>query len=226
MQRRTDLRTCSARWCWLLGFGMLAVALSSAGCRSEIEDEADSSSSVGSGAPTQRINLEHPVVRIETNRGAIVVELDAVSAPGTVQNFLNYVTDGFYDGTLFHYVAANRMIVGGGYAVEHQLEPTRTPIRNEAHNGLKNVRGTVAMTRDAGLIDSATSQFFINLADAPQLDHAGDSPDKYGYCVFGKVTDGLDVADQISQSVTQDLGGDLVQAPEPPVVIQSIRVAM
>jgi peptidyl-prolyl cis-trans isomerase B (cyclophilin B) len=229
MQPRTDTRRRpSDRPRRLLAVGVICLMLGVVGCRGK-SDEAPGGSRPAQSGPAphaQQVDLEHPVVRIETNRGAIVVELDAVQAPGTVQNFLNYVTDEFYDGTLFHYVAANQMIVGGGYSTDNQPKPVRTPIRNEAHNGLKNIRGTVAMARDATRIDSATSQFFINLADAPKLDHAGDSADKYGYCVFGKVTEGLDVADLISRSATQDLGGDLVQAPNPPVVIKSIRVVM
>lgn len=164
------------------------------------------------------------MVRIDTNLGAIVVELDAVNAPGTVRNFLNYATEEFYTDTLFHYTVPHKMILGGGYTPEHQLKPVRTPIRNEAHNGLKNVRGTIAMARDATLLDSATSQFFINLADAPQLDHTGETAEDYGYCVFGKVIEGIDVADRISESPTTTLSGDLVQLPDPPVVIRSIRV--
>lgn len=207
--------------------GILAAVLSAAGCGG---DSGDSASVAPSGQPsaarsvTPPIDAEHPVARIETTQGVIVLELDAVRAPGTVRNFLNYVTEGFYDDTIFHYAAAKRMIVGGGYTADRRLKPARTPIRNEAHNGLQNVRGTVAMARDAALIDSATSQFFINLQDAPQLDHTGDSADDYGYCVFGKITEGLDVADRLSESPTIDLGGDLAQVPDPPVVIRSIRV--
>jgi cyclophilin family peptidyl-prolyl cis-trans isomerase len=141
-----------------------------------------------------------------------------------VCNFLNYAAEGFYDNTIFHFVERDKMIVGGGYAADRQAKTARSPIRNEAHNGLKNLRGTLAMTRNPAIIDSATSQFFINLADAPQRDHQGDVPDEYGYCVFGEVTDGLDVADKISQSRTVDLGGDLMQTPDPPVVVTSIRV--
>ena len=92
------------------------------------------------------------------------------------------------------------MLVAGGYSADRKAKPTRTPIRNEAHNGVKNTRGTIAMARDASLIDSATTQFFINLADAPKRDHTGDTPANYGYCVFGEVTEGLDVAEKISQS--------------------------
>jgi len=116
------------------------------------------------------------------------------------------------------------MIVAGGYSADHKPKASRTPIRNEAHNGAKNIRGTIAMARDASLIDSATTQFFINLADAPQRDHTGDTPASYGYCVFGEVIAGLDIAEKISRSPTTDQGGDLAQTPSPPVVIKSIRV--
>jgi peptidyl-prolyl cis-trans isomerase B (cyclophilin B) len=116
------------------------------------------------------------------------------------------------------------MIVAGGYAADRTPKPARQSIRNEAHNGAKNVRGSIAMARDASLIDSATSQFFINLADAPQRDHQGDTAADYGYCVFGEVTEGLDVAEKISKSSTTDLGGDLAQSPDPSVIIKSIRI--
>jgi cyclophilin family peptidyl-prolyl cis-trans isomerase len=116
------------------------------------------------------------------------------------------------------------MIVSGGYAANGSPKHGMTPIRSEAHNGLKNTRGTIAMTRDPAAIDSAVSQFFINLTDAPQRDHSGDTADKYGYCVFGEVTEGLDVAEKISHSPTADHGGDLAQTPDPPVVIKSVRV--
>jgi cyclophilin family peptidyl-prolyl cis-trans isomerase len=177
-----------------------------------------------SNAAAKEIDAKHPVLRIETSQGAITVELDAVRAPGTVRNFLNYASEGFYDNTIIHYVDPGKMILAGGYTVDRQPKPARLPIRNEAHNGLKNVRGTIAMTRDQSMIDSATSQFFINLADAPQRDHRGDLPDEYGYCVFGEVTEGLDIAERISQSPTTDLRGDLVKTPDPPVIIKSIRV--
>jgi cyclophilin family peptidyl-prolyl cis-trans isomerase len=181
---------------------------------------------VSSASPTrpQQVNLEHPIVRIETNVGAITLRLDAVNAPGTVRNFLNCASEGFYDNTLIHYVAPGEMLLAGGYQADNKPMSPRTPIRNEAHNGLKNLRGTIAMTRDVAFIDSATSQFFINLADAPQRDHQGDTPELYGYCVFGEVTDGLDVADRIAQSPTKNMGGDLLQTPDPPVIVTSVRV--
>jgi cyclophilin family peptidyl-prolyl cis-trans isomerase len=170
------------------------------------------------------VNLQKPELLIDTSAGPITIRLDGVRAPGTVRNFLNYVNERFYDNTVVHYVDAGKMIVAGGYSADRSLKPARTPIRNEAHNGLKNVRGTIAMARDASRIDSATSQFFINLADAPKRDHAGETAATYGYCVFGEVTEGLDVAEKISKSPTTDQGGDLVQTPDPPVIIKSIRV--
>jgi cyclophilin family peptidyl-prolyl cis-trans isomerase len=203
-----------------------------AGCGDDSPNTVSTSSESGQteprgrgdiAAPTQ-IDRKHPVVRIDTSQGAITVRLDAVNAPGTVRNFLNYANDGFYDNTLVHYVDPGKMILAGGYAAERQPKRPRTAIRNEAHNGLKNVRGTIAMTRDPMFIDSATSQFFINLTDAPHRDHQGDTADKYGYCVFGEVIEGLDVAERISQSATTELGGDLVRTPNPPIIISSMRV--
>jgi len=192
-----------------------------AGCSAEPETPAPPAAD--EVAPSESVDEEHPQVRIETNVGAITLQLDALLAPVTVRNFLNYVSEGYYQETLFHYVEAGTMILGGGYSAEHQRKPPGFSIRNEAHNGLKNLRGTIAMARDAGLVDSATSQFFIHLKDASQLDHTGETAELYGYCVFGKVIEGLEIVDRISQTSTQDLGGDLVQLPQPAVIIQAIR---
>lgn len=213
-----------------------ALLVAATGCRNE-EQEAGPAAAPAAGtaagtatpsaAPAADLpsaDPDHPIVRIDTNLGPITIQLDAEHAPGTVNNFINYVSDEFYTNTVFHYVDPGNMILGGGYTNDRQPKPAGMAIRNEAHNGLKNVRGTVAMARDQAAVDSATSQFFINLADAPQRDHRGDGPQEYGYCVFGRVIDGLDVADRISQSPTSDLAGDLVQTPEPPVVIESIQV--
>jgi cyclophilin family peptidyl-prolyl cis-trans isomerase len=198
-----------------------------AGCRSEAPEAAatDAAPKVASTSRVASIDPDHPVVEIDTNLGPIRVELDATKAPGTVRNFLNYVGDRFYNGTLFHYVAPDKMIVGGGFTADGQTKPAGSPIRNEAHNGLKNARGTIAAARDAAAgIDNATSQFFINLVDSQTFDQRGDTADEYGYCVFGKVVDGLDVAESISHAPTRDGGGDMAQTPDPPVVIKSIRV--
>jgi len=218
----------------MAGLCILAIAmLVCTGCGSQQSPpSADSGTSqaadaVKSPSAARRTDLEHPLVRIETDLGAITLKLDAASAPGTVRNFLNYVSDGFYNDTTFHYVAPGSMILGGGYTVDGRAKPPKfPPIRNEADNGRKNLRGTVAMARDAAVIDSATSQFFINLSDAPQRDYAGEAPDQYGYCVFGEVIEGLDVADRIAELPTRDLGGDLAQSPQPPVAINSIRVVL
>jgi cyclophilin family peptidyl-prolyl cis-trans isomerase len=215
---------------WMPLLAVIAIA-AACGCKKDVTEPAatastaENSVSAADARPVQtRPNLEKPVVKIETSAGTITVELDGVLAPGTVRNFLNCVNEGFYDNTLVHYVDSGKLVLAGGYSVDEQSKAGRLPIRNEAHNGLKNVRGTVAMTRDVAQIDSATTQFFINLADAPGRDHTGDTAEKYGYCVFGKVTEGLDVADKISQSTTADHGGDLVKTPDPAVVIKSVRL--
>jgi len=208
---------------------LAAILLSAAvGCSDNSpESSATASNPPGKTASSRAapsIDLKKPVVRLETGAGKITLQLDGVRAPGTVRNFLNYAGDGFYDNTLVHYVDPGNMIVAGGYTADRAPKAARPPIRNEAHNELKNVRGTIAMARDQSLIDSATSQFFINLADAPQRDHRGDQAGEYGYCVFGHVIDGLEVADAISRSATANAGVDLAQTPQPPVVIKSVRV--
>lgn len=207
---------------------MISLAVScSSGCGGDdkpttAESTMPATAPLKHGAPR---DPDHPVVELATSAGAIRVKLDRVSAPNTVQNFLFYLKQGFYDDTLIHYVAADKMIVGGGYDVDLQPKQAGMTVRNEAHNGLKNRRGTIAMARDAASgIDSATSQFFINLVDSPNLDHRGDDAAEYGYCVFGEVVDGLAVADEISHATTRDQGGDLAQTPEPPVVVKSIRI--
>jgi cyclophilin family peptidyl-prolyl cis-trans isomerase len=212
---------------WLIP--LLCVALAGCGGESPAKDanpasEASAGSTTEEAAAAPPLDRDHPVVRIQTSEGTITVQLDGENSPGTVRNFLNYANDGFYDNTLIHYVDPDNMLVGGGYTIDRQQKPARLPIRNEAHNGLKNLRGTIAMARDAALIDSATSQFFINLKDAPQRDHQGDSAEQYGYCVFGQVTEGLDVADRIARSGTTNVGGDLAQMPDPAITIQSVRV--
>ncbi len=161
-----------------------------------------SSPAATAGAAPKAIDPEKPTVRIETTAGVITAQLDGAHAPGTVRNFINCAREGFYDDTLIHYVDPGQMLVAGGYSADRKPKPARPPIRNEAHNGLKNTRGTIAMARDAAVIDSATTQFFINLADAPKSDHTGDGPTEYGYCVFGQITEGLDVAEKISKSST------------------------
>lgn len=140
----------------------------------------------------------NPRVRMETNKGVIILELDPQAAPKTVENFLRYVSDGFYDGTIFHRVIKGFMIQGGGLNTEMKEKPTRDSIANEADNGLKNRRGTVAMARTANP-HSATAQFFINSADNPFLDHKGKTTKDWGYCVFGRIVEGMEIVDSIER---------------------------
>lgn len=140
---------------------------------------------------------DRPIVMLETSKGDIVMELFAAEAPLSVKNFLDYVQSGFYEKTVFHRVIPGFMIQGGGLLFNLKAKPTGRAIRNEAGNGLKNRRGTVAMARTKD-IHSSTAQFFINLVDNEDLDHHGESPDEFGYAVFGQVTEGMDVVDAIA----------------------------
>ncbi len=142
------------------------------------------------------------MITIKTNHGDIKVELFDEKAPISAENFRQYITDGFFNGTIFHRVIPNFMIQGGGMDADMQQKQTREPIKNEADNGEKNLRGTLAMARTAD-INSATSQFFINLKDNDFLDHGGRD---FGYAVFGKVTDGMDVVDAIAAVQTGSSG--------------------
>ena len=143
-----------------------------------------------------------PTVKLETSMGNIVIELNDEKAPITVRNFLGYVNEGFYDGTIFHRVIRNFMIQGGGFNTNLAKKPTHEPIKNESSNGLKNDRGTIAMARTNDL-DSATSQFFINHQDNAGLNY----PTRGGYAVFGKVVKGMDVVDAIAQVKTTEKAG-------------------
>lgn len=142
-------------------------------------------------------------VELATNLGNIVVELDRKNAPISTENFINYVKDGFYNDTIFHRVIPQFMIQGGGFTEDMQIKPTRSPIKNEANNQLKNDRGTIAMARTSD-VNSATSQFFINVVNNDFLNY--QSPEKYGYAVFGKVIEGMDVVDKIVKQSTQHVG--------------------
>lgn len=159
-----------------------------------------------------------PTVQINTSLGPIEVELNREKAPRTVANFLEYVKSGHYTGTVFHRVIRRFMIQGGGLTRDMQEKPTRPPIRNEADNGLKNVTGAIAMARTSDP-HSATAQFFINVNDNAFLDHKSLDDAGWGYAVFGKVTSGMDLVQQISRLPTRP--GDV---PTEPVVIESIDV--
>ncbi len=162
----------------------------------------------------------NPTVVIKTNRGVIEAVLFRDKAPITVENFLKYVDAGYYDGTVFHRVIWDFMIQGGGYDRYLIQKPTRPPIKNEANNGLKNERGTLAMARTSA-VDSATAQFFINLKNNAALDHSSSN---YGYAVFGKVTQGMDVVDAIAGVQTGPRGPFSSDYPRDTVLIESIRV--
>ena len=162
------------------------------------------------------------IVEMKTSLGDMTLELDAEAAPLTVKNFLEYVNEGFYEGTVFHRVIKGFMIQGGGMDKDLRPKPNNDPIINEASNGLKNDRGTLAMARTADP-DSATSQFFINDADNDFLNYTGPTPDKIGYAVFGRVTDGLDVMDKIAD-VKTTRSGHYDDVPAEPVEILSVTV--
>lgn len=161
-------------------------------------------------------------VRIQTSFGAIIVELDPQRAPKTVNNFVSYVRDGFYDGTLFHRVMDGFMIQGGGFLPGMTQKPTRTPIENEAKNGLRNERGAIAMARTSDP-NSATAQFFINVVDNDFLNYTAETPSGWGYCVFGKVVDGLTVVDRIKGVPTGTRAGHK-NVPLSDVVIERMEV--
>jgi peptidyl-prolyl cis-trans isomerase A (cyclophilin A) len=163
----------------------------------------------------------NPRVRFETSKGAFVIELEQAKAPVTVGNFLEYVKSGYYDGTIFHRVIPGFMVQGGGFTADMQQKPAREPIVNESANGLANKRGTIAMARTADP-NSASSQFFINLVDNGFLDKAS-ARDGVGYCVFGKVVDGMSVLDAIAAVPTGNVGPNQ-NVPLQPVVIKKASV--
>ncbi|UFS68595.1 peptidyl-prolyl cis-trans isomerase [Geomonas sp. RF6] len=165
---------------------------------------------------------KNPVVLMETSMGNVKIELFKDKAPISVRNFLSYVKDQYYDGTIFHRVINGFMVQGGGMDENMQQKKTKFAIKNEATNGLSNKRGTLAMARTA-VVDSATSQFFINLVDNAFLDHSGKSPDRYGYAVFGQVVEGMDVVDAIRTVKTGNKGGHS-DVPVEPVFIKSVKV--
>ena len=158
-------------------------------------------------------------VKLATTLGDIVIELDEEKAPVTTQNFLNYVRDGFYDGTIFHRVIPNFMIQGGGFNDQMMQKMTQDPIKNEADNGLVNDRGTIAMARTQDP-DSATAQFFINHKDNAFLNYTSPDVQGWGYCVFGKVTEGMDVVDAIAAVSTTNRSGHS-DVPEDVIAITS-----
>jgi cyclophilin family peptidyl-prolyl cis-trans isomerase len=168
------------------------------------------------------VYAQNPQVEMRTSMGVIVLELQPENAPESVKNFVQYVKDGFYNGTIFHRVIADFMIQGGGFTPDMQQKKTRDPIKHEGGNGLKNQVGTVAMARTADP-NSATSQFFINVVDNQMLDFRGPGPQEIGYTVFGRVTKGLDVVNKIRGVQTGVRGGHR-DVPVQPVMIEKVTL--
>lgn len=197
---------------------LVPAVLVSTACKQKDNSAENTSQSTPAG-DTSETQGGNPVVIISTSKGDIKVELFKNEAPITVENFLSYANDGFYDGTIFHRVIPNFMIQGGGFTPDFVQKPTKAPIKNEATNGLKNDRGTLAMARTQ-VVDSATSQFFINIVDNDFLNNGARD---YGYAVFGKVIDGMDVVDVIAGVSTANKGmhGNV---PTEDVVIESVKV--
>jgi cyclophilin family peptidyl-prolyl cis-trans isomerase len=164
-----------------------------------------------------------PIVNMQTNLGTIVIQLDAEKAPKTVANFLRYVNDGFYNDTIFHRVIDNFMIQGGGFTKAYQQKKTHEQIQNEANNGLKNLQGTIAMARTSDP-HSATAQFFINVVDSAFLDYTAETMQGWGYAVFGKVIEGMDVVDKIKNTKTGSGGPFQSDVPQTPIIIEKVSV--
>jgi len=170
----------------------------------------------------EKTKMENKIkVLLETNYGDITIELDKEKAPVTVENFLSYVDTGFYDGTIFHRVIDNFMIQGGGFTPNMEQKKTKDPIKNEAKNGLLNEVGTIAMAR-TNIVDSATSQFFINVNNNDFLDHKGDNPSGFGYAVFGKVVEGMPVVNRIKAASTTNKSGSQ-DVPTEPIIIKKVK---
>ena len=204
---------------------LLVALLATLGCGSGEESGVTASISGDEAAPSggkkSRYDSVHPQVIIHTSAGDITAELDGKNAPLTVANFLSYIERDHYSHSIFHLVEPGFLILGGGFDARLEQLNEDPPIRNEAHNGLKNQRGTLAMGREAN-IDSSTRRFLINLGDNADLDHRGRESDEYGYCVFGKVTAGIEIADKIGAAPTKAVR-DFAKLPNPPVEILSIE---
>jgi cyclophilin family peptidyl-prolyl cis-trans isomerase len=189
---------------------------------SEPAAPAEPAEEAPAGEATPTPTGTNPVVEMKTSLGTMKIELYPDKAPKTVENFLQYAREGFYDGTVFHRVIDSFMIQGGGFTPEMTEKGTRAPIENEAGNGLKNVRGSIAMAR-TGDPHSASSQFFINTVDNPMLDFTAETVQGYGYAVFGQVVEGLETLDAIRKVATGSRDGH-DDVPRDPVVIESVRV--
>jgi cyclophilin family peptidyl-prolyl cis-trans isomerase len=210
----------------------MVTLLAAAGCGSKSDATQPSPAAIGGDAAktaTDDANAKakaaeerlHPVVAFDTSLGKITVRLDGEKAPLTVSNFIAHVNTGQYKDTIFHQVFKGQCVLGGGYTADMTEKPCRDSVRNEAHNGLKNRRGTIAMVRSPDAIDSATCQFYFNVADNAILDHKDRTPEGYGYCVFGEVTEGLDVLDKIASVPVEDTS-QFERKPTQPIPIKSV----
>lgn len=226
MKGRTEGIACWAAVLWMACFVFIALA----GCKGkealEPLEKASGSQTVSVEEKkvdqTDGVKSDKPRVRMKTSEGEVVLVLDRKLAPITVENFLQYAEDGGYNGTVFHRVIPAFMIQGGGFETGMKKKTTRNPIRNEADNGLKNLKGTIAMARTS-VVDSATNQFFINCKDNAFLDHRGKDPRNYGYAVFGEVVEGTDVVERIEKTPTGSQG-QFRDVPVEDVVIESVTV--
>jgi peptidyl-prolyl cis-trans isomerase B (cyclophilin B) len=166
--------------------------------------------------------MADPIVDVVTNQGSFSIQLDPAKAPKSVENFLAYVDANHYAGTVFHRVISTFMVQGGGYDAQYERKATQPPVQNEADNGLKNLRATVAMARTPDP-HSGTAQFFVNVTDNAFLDHTGKDPQGWGYAVFGKVIDGMETVEKIKALKTGAVGPFAKDAPLTPVLIESVR---
>ena len=210
---RTRARTRATRKPRLLAILLLALYVTAPGCSGASSEDKEK---------TVTADTKNIVVVISTNKGPIEVELDAGAAPATVANFLKYADEGFYDNTIFHRVIPAFMIQGGGFDSDYGRKETHAPIKNEADNGLRNLSGTIAMARTS-VVDSATSQFFLNVKDNPFLDHKAPTPSGHGYAVFGKIVSGMDVMRAIEKTPTSSRGAAFTNAPVDAVIIESVK---
>ena len=169
------------------------------------------------------VAISAPQIKLQTSLGDVVIKLDPAKAPVTVENFLNYVKAGHYDGTIFHRVIPGFMAQGGGFTEKWDQKPTKAAIKNEADNGLLNKRGSIAMARTSDP-QSATAQFFINYADNAFLDYKGPTPQGWGYAVFGEVVQGMEVVDKMATIPTGSGGPMPSDVPKTPIVIQKATV--
>lgn len=222
---RSALLALALSLAWLAGCNRSTSTDENATAKDETEGGAQTNDGGDGGkdkndGPLEPRGAYFPTVVLKTSLGNLTVKLDPQAAPRTVNNFLHYVENGLYDQTIFHQVDADYVALGGTFTPELVERPSRYPIPNEADNGRKNVRGTIAMARQIEDIDSSTSQFFINLRDNPNLDHKGDSPEEYGFCVFGEVIEGLDVLEKIAAVQVEDKD-DFKKLPVETVLIET-----